>query len=299
MKQKICIIGAGEIGYAIGQILKNQTNEILFWDKDSSKVPAQKPLSRTVPSADFLFLCVPSWTVREVMAGVTPFLSKKAVVVSLAKGIEQTTNKSMDELLEEFVPCGRIVILGGAMLAKELQQGLGGVGAVGARSQKVCRKLTRLFGGTDLCIECISDTRGVALAGVLKNIYAVGLGIADGLGWGNNKKGWLVAQAVKEMALIIKALGGKKESAYSAAGLGDLIATGYSPYSRNRRVGEELVKTGTCCLESEGSRALPIFVSAARRQGLSLPLLAVLETIFVKNQDVKTSFEKLFKEGWR
>jgi glycerol-3-phosphate dehydrogenase (NAD(P)+) len=143
----------------------------------------------------------------------------------------------------------------------------------------------------------MSDMRGVALAGVLKNIYAIGLGIADGLQWGDNKKSRLVTQAIEEMAIIMQALGGKKESAFGGAGLGDLVATGYSPYSRNRRVGYELVKTRVCCLESEGSRALSVFASIARRQNLSLPFLAVLEVILIKNKDAKISFEKLFKEG--
>jgi glycerol-3-phosphate dehydrogenase (NAD(P)+) len=139
--------------------------------------------------------------------------------------------------------------------------------------------------------------RGVALAGIIKNIYAIGLGIAGGLMWGDNQKGWLTGVAIREMANIIKLLGGEKETAYSVAGLGDLIATGYSPYSRNREVGNELVKTGTCCLESEGSRSLPIIASLLGQEKNTLPFFTALEEILIKNQNAKTIFENFITEN--
>lgn len=296
MKQKICIIGAGRIGCAIGYVLKNLGNEVLFWDKDGLRVPAQIDLAEAVSSADFLFLCSPSWAMREVLTSAVPHLNNDTIIISLVKGIEQKTNKSMDELLQEFLPLNRIAILGGAMLAEEIQKGLGGVGVVGTKSKVICEKVKSLFNGSDIYLECTSDMRGVALDGVLKNIYAIGLGIADGLEWGSNKKSQLVTQAVNEMATIIQALEGEKESAYGGAGLGDLVASGYSPYSRNRQVGNEIVKTGACCLESEGLKSLPVIAKIAQERNLLLPLLFVLEAIVINGQDAKSSFEKLFKE---
>lgn len=296
-KQKICIIGAGKIGQTVGKILKNRGHKILFWDKDITKVPGQKPLDRIVISADFVFFCIPSWTVRETMARIARDLNKDAIVILLAKGIEEKTNKTMDALLGEFLSRERIVILGGAMLAEELENDLGGVGVAGTRSKKIYNQLAELFRGTDLIIEHSSDMRGVAFAGVFKNIYAIALGIADGLHWGNNKKGALAAKAVGEMAEIIKIFGGQKETAYSAAGLGDLLATGYSPYSRNRRVGDELVKAGKCCLESEGSRALPGIAALLRRKKYNLPLFTALEDILVRNKNAKSILENFIQES--
>lgn len=293
MKQKICIIGAGEIGRAIGQALKDRADEILFWDKDASRVPAQKSLAASVSSADFLFLCVPSWAMREAVTAAIPYLKKNAIIVSLAKGIEQKTNKSMDALLQDFIHRNRIAILGGPMLAEEIHKGLGGVGVVGAKNKSVCVQIASLFDKTGIHIECTPDMRGVALAGALKNIYAIGLGIADGLGWGNNQKSLLVVQAAKEMAIIIRALGGKKESAHGAAGIGDLIATGYSAYSRNRQIGNELVKTGTCYLKSEGSISLQILAPIIKRKKLFLPIFNALEAILVKNKCAKISFTQI------
>lgn len=298
-RQKISILGAGKIGRAIGTILEKRKCEIEFWDKDTSKVPASKPLAEVIASADILFLCVPSWAMREAVAGALAHLNSKSVIVALAKGIEQTTNKTMDEVLAEFLPRNRFAILGGPMLAKELQKGLNGVGVAGVKSKKICDKIKQLFDGTNLHITCVSDMHGVVLAGVLKNIYAIGLGIADGLSWGNNQKGYFVVAAIKEMAEIISALGGKKETAYSAAGLGDLIATGYSPCSRNRRVGEELVKTGKCCLEYEGPRSLPHITTLLRKRKLQPPfLLAALNNILIRGQDAKTVFENYIKESY-
>ena len=296
MKEKVCIIGAGKIGQTIGEIFKKQGYEIEFWDKDISKIPDQKPLAETLCSVDFLFLCVPSWAMRKVMSDVVSYLNKKAIVISLAKGIEQSTNKTIDEVLKEFLPRNRLAILGGPMLAKELKDGLGGVGVVGINDKKIGKKILQIFDETNIRIECLSDMHGVALTGVLKNIYAIGLGIADGLSYSGNNKGWLVTLALKEMAEIIQLLGGKKETAYSTAGLGDLIATGYSPYSRNREVGVELVKTGTCCLESEGSRSLSGIATRLGVKKTRFPLFVALENILIKNQDVKTTFQGLYKK---
>ncbi len=130
------------------------------------------------------------------------------------------------------------------------------------------------------------------MCGVLKNVYAVGLGIASGLKLGSNFNGWLIAQAVHEMELVLPHLGGHSETGQSLAGLGDLIATGFSTYSTNRTCGIQLVDTGVCNMDSEGMISIPFLLN--RLEGEELPpFLATMKKILVDKVHVKDAFAQL------
>ena len=298
MLQQLVIIGAGEIGKALEKVLRKQNLAISLWDKDPSKVRSQKPLKEIVPDADFLFLCIPSWALRNALNNLLPFLNKKTLIISLAKGIEENTKKTTDELLQELLPRGQnFALLFGPMLAEELTKGMVGIGVVASKNQKAFHQLAKIFTHTNLYLEYSKDIRGVALSGVLKNIYAIALGIADGLRWGGNAKGWLVARAINEMAKIAQMLGGKKETALGTAGLGDLIATGFSPYSRNRRIGYELVRNGRSHLQSEGFISLSPLGKRLYKNKEKFLLLKALEDIIIRNKKCKIIFENLRVHG--
>ncbi|MFA6339149.1 MAG: 2-dehydropantoate 2-reductase N-terminal domain-containing protein [Candidatus Paceibacterota bacterium] len=291
-KESVVIIGAGEIGSAIKKILEQKELELLIWDKDVNKIPDQKPLTEIIPNADFLFICTPSWTLQEVLLNIKPLLSNTTIVVSLAKGINEQSNHTTDELMKKFLPENQnFALLGGAMLAEELLAGLSGIGVIATKEIDTFKKLANLFSQTNLLVEYSEDIHGTALAGILKNIYAVALGIADGLNWSSNQKGWLVSKSVGEMLDIIKILGGKEETIYGIAGLGDLIATGYSSYSLNRQAGENLVKTNEV-MKSEGVVSLPPLFSMLDGKIEQLPLLTTLEKVITKNKDPKDAFEQ-------
>ncbi|MDI6821237.1 MAG: hypothetical protein QMD65_03665 [Patescibacteria group bacterium] len=313
--KKIVIIGAGEIGRAIEKVLQNKSGiHIDLWDKNPAKVPGQKPLAEIVPLADFLFLCVPSWAMREVLNSVLAIsngVNKKTIVISLAKGIEEKTLKTTDEILKELLPNNTAyALLIGPMLAEELMQEMAGIGVVASKDRKAFDKIKTLFIDTNLKLEYSADVRGVALAGALKNIYAIGLGIIDSFNLGGNFKGWFVQKAIKEMAEIIGILGGDKKTVFSPAGLGDLIATGFSPYSRNRQLGDELVSSHVKDLDvkmkSEGIVSLPSIIKllapyttccctgfAPHNKLSAFPILQALEEIIIQHKNAKEIFEKL------
>ncbi len=297
-KSSVVIIGAGEIGSAIGGLLKKKDVHVDLWDKNIDIVKYQKTLTEIIPSADFLFFCVPSPAMIEAVRTALPHLNKLTIVVSLSKGIEESSKDTMDKLLERILPDGQnFAILGGPMLAEELSKGMAGIGVVSVKEKDTFIKLAELFEDTNLFVEYSDDTYGVALASVLKNIYAIALGIADGLNWGDNQKGWLVTKSLQEMAKIAVTLGCKEEVIYGTAGLGDLIATGYSPHSRNRQVGEEIIKTGQY-LQSEGYRALPVIIDLLGEKRLGLRVLFALKQVFLEKQNAKTIFGQfLFRQS--
>ncbi len=333
--ERIIIVGAGEIGQAIGKILQNKQGTIIeFWDKKPTIVPGQKSLAKIISSIKapvantrFLFLCVPSWAMRTVAGSIGQWFDKRTIVVSLAKGIEEKTLKTMDRLLEELLPKDRLfALLTGPMLAEELSNGQTGVGLVSSSQKQTYSALIKLFENTNLRLEYSADVYGSALASVLKNIYATGLGIAEALNLGGNTKGWLVQKAVTEMTEIIKGLGGRRETALGPAGLGDLVATGFSPYSSNRQVGDILVnpvrkpalshqpdrhhfhgpekqlsngvKVSKTTLKSEGLVSLPCLLKLLSKAGVEEKInnfyfLKALQKIIIQRENPKIIFNEL------
>lgn len=293
MRQNILIIGAGEIGSSLKKILgKKPDLEIETRDKDPKKAKSQKPLAKTAPRADFLFICVPSWAVPEVAANLKKIIKRKTIIISLTKGLEKKTGKTSFEILKKFLPNNPIAVLSGPTLAEELQKGQMGIGIFACQNKKIFQQAKKLFQNTPLDLKFSSDERGVALSGILKNIYAVVLGLADGLGWGNNLKGWLVSNIVREALAVAKELKIPQETMLGEAGLGDFIATGFSLTSRNRRAGEEIVKKGKVAFPSEGVQSLDSFFKLLKRK--NFPVLNCLKRI-LKGGKAKIFLPSLLK----
>jgi len=289
--KKIAIIGYGELGKAIHHILRKDL-EAGVWDK---MIRNDSTLEQALEGSGVVFLCVPSWCVREAIAGIIKFIDKKTVVVCLAKGIENESLKTMDEILEDNLAKSQpMAILSGPMLASEIVSDKRSFAVVGAKKKICFEKIKEVCDSSQIFLEHSSDVRGVALAGVLKNIYAFGIGMADGLELGSNFKGALIKMAIKEMAEIEKFLGGKSETVLGFSGIADLIATAFSEHSRNRRTGEIFAKTGDCCLESEGSRSIEPIVKLLGKKSEKLAFLKNLNDAVSGKIGPKEVFERIF-----
>lgn len=292
----VSFIGAGEIGAALAKLVLRSGASVTQWDADRSKVPNQKSLEDVVSGADVLFLCVPSWILRVAVKPILPFLKRKTVCVFVSKGIEANTKFLIDGLAKNILPKGQpFALLSGPMLAEELVDGHGGAACVGTKSLTDYKKIEQIFSCEDLHLVHAPNVKSVAVAGVLKNVYAIALGIAFGLKWGDNRKGWLYTEALQEMILIAKTLKADPSYILSQAGLGDFIATGMSTYSSNHALGRELVESSSCKRKSEGCEALPSLVKMLGAKTLkSLPVLSALHHIIEKGENTKDTFETLF-----
>ncbi len=290
----IAIIGAGEIGRALAHVFKKNA-QIEFWDKDSSGLPDMKPLKEVVRHASVIFLCIPSWAIREVALQMKSFIDSSSVIVSLAKGIEQETFKTMDAVLGELFLEGQpVAVLGGPLLAEELLKDMPGVGIFASKDSHAFDLARPLFDGTHVRLEYVDDPRAVALVSVFKNVYAVALGIAEGLCWGWNAKGWLASRAMEEMRDIVVSVGSDSRIASGPAGAGDFLATAMSPDSRNRTTGIEIARTGRCEVPSEGCRSLPHVIALLGSKKVYCPILTALDQIINKHEEPKTIFQNLF-----
>ena len=153
--------------------------------------------------------------------------------------------------------------------------------------------LKGLFKGSNIRLEYFEDAKTVALCSVLKNIYAVALGVAEGLGWGWNGKGWLASKAVQEMLGISKAIGGDSEILLSSAGTGDFLATSMSPDSRNRQTGLEIARAGVCLKMSEGCRAISSIATLLDHKTDAFPVLNTLDRIINQHGNPTEEFQNM------
>jgi glycerol-3-phosphate dehydrogenase (NAD(P)+) len=299
MAQHVLIIGAGALGASLAKIIPKDHAEVDFWDIDESKCPGgRKPLETLVPAANYIFMCVPSWAMRPAVAQYAALITPLTVVVSLAKGLESPTAKTMYEVCVEVLPPNQpVALMGGAMLAHEIGTGLPGMAVIACTDDAIAANLMALMHGSVLQLSWAGDARSVAIAGVLKNVYAIMLGIGDGLGLGSNTRGWLFAQAVQEILEIGKLLHADASVLLSVAGIGDLVATGLSTQSKNHTAGVQLAQQGRTMLECEGIMSFPSVLQIVGQRP-SLRIMNALEAILVRNQNVRIVTQDLiYRKG--
>ena len=295
-KQKILIMGAGGLGQAVGEVLSRE-NEVSFWDVDPTKVPGgqARPLQELLPGAGFILLCVPSWAIPGAISGI-PAFDAATVVVAFSKGMDASSGQVTGELLPHLLPKGQpFAVVSGPMLAAEIAQGLRAAAVFASPDEAIAKRTAELFASPVFTAEISTDAPAVSLAGVLKNIYAISLGIADGLGLDGNAKGWLAARAANEMVAIAEVFGMDKNVILGTAGLADFIATAYSSYSRNREVGEEIVKNGKCALEGEGTASLPPLMARLGPRAAEFPLLGLIKQIAIDCGPAKPAMDAYFQ----
>lgn len=285
--EKVAIIGAGNFGSALAHILSVRSDiTINLWDSDPTKTQDNQTLEGALLDAGIVFLCVPSWSLRSAAQSIASHIADSAIIVSPTKGIEQESTQTSEEVLANvFGGDKNIALLHGPMLAAEMMEGLPSFATVTCADQDVFARLGALFAPTTLTIEYSVDVHGVALAGVLKNVYSIGLGMTEAMRLGSNFRGWYVRAAVREMASIISACGGRADTAYTSAGVGDLVATGLSPTSRNCKVGQEIVQSGECSTVSEGGESLPAMMELIQRSGVTAPIASSIADIVAGRAD--------------
>jgi glycerol-3-phosphate dehydrogenase (NAD(P)+) len=294
MAQQVLIIGAGALGQALGKLIPKDHAQVVFWDIDETKCPGgRQPLETVVPAANYIFMSVPSWAMRVAVSQFAALIQPTTVVVSMAKGLESPTAKTMFEVCVEVLPPNQpVAIMGGAMLAHEIGSGLPGMAMIASADDAIAANMLALLKGSALQIAWTSDAKSVAIAGVLKNVFAIVLGIGDGLGLGSNARGWLFAQAVKEMLEIGKLLQTDQQALLSVAGVGDLVATGLSPQSKNHTAGVQLAQQGRTSVECEGIMSFPSLIQLIGVRP-NLRLVSALEAILVRNQNVRITIQDL------
>jgi glycerol-3-phosphate dehydrogenase (NAD(P)+) len=247
-----------------------------------TRLQATSSLDEALADAKAVILAVPSQRVRQNMKAIAEYLDGSVLIISAAKGMEVGSNKRLSEVITEEIPhdfWSNICVLSGPNLSQEILQNLPAVAVVAAEDEAVARKAQRLLNTLSLCLYTNSDVIGVELGGALKNIIALGAGIADGLGYGDNAKAALVTRGLTEITALGVVLGANPLTFSGLTGLGDLIATCSSPLSRNHYVGVELTKgrpleeiTASMSGVAEGVKTTIVAHTLARQLDVEMPI---------------------------
>jgi len=296
MIETIAVIGVGRIGNAFSRVFKKKGYTVELWDKEEGKVRGQKSLFEVVSNADIIFLCVPSWALREVCGLIKSAVRSGVYIISTAKGIEKETLKTPDEIIDEFFVKKDFGMLGGPMLAEEIDLDHVGIGVIGSASENVYKTAHTVFHGTPVHVLYSKDVHGVAIGGILKNVYALAFGIADGLKWSGNAKGWFLVKSMNEIARLARTLGGRKKTILDIAGLGDLATCGFSEYSRNRQAGQDVLEDGKFDIQSEGVVSAPSVFTLAGRKVKKFEILFALKEIIDERKNPRVVFGNLLEK---
>jgi glycerol-3-phosphate dehydrogenase (NAD(P)+) len=247
-----------------------------------AELRATASLEAACSGADVVVMGVPSHGFRAVLGDAAPFIGRDAAVISLSKGVEQDTNLRMTEVIAEVLDghdAGSIGVMSGPNLAREVAAGQPTATVVAVRDAAVADRLQQLFMSPTFRVYTNPDVVGCEIAGALKNVLAIGAGMADGLEYGDNTKAALMTRGLAELARLGVALGGEPLTFAGLAGMGDLIATCSSPQSRNRHVGVELGRgrpldeiVAEMNMVAEGVKTTAAVLHLAAREKVEMPL---------------------------
>ncbi len=300
----VCVLGAGSWGTAIAILLARNGHDVVLWGRDDEGIASLGSIQEniqylpgfvlpenvhvavgeeTLPEADLWVIAVPSHAVRAVCSRI-PHDSPRIVIAS--KGLESATSMLLADVVKEAIPDSNIAAISGPNLALEIARGIP-TAAVAASNNFALAELVRdIFNCRTYRVYASEDLIGVELAGSLKNVLAIGAGMSDGLGFGDNTKGALLARGLGELTRLGEAMGANSETFLGVSGVGDLFATASSNLSRNYRVGR-LVGEGVSLNDAlhsigqvaEGVSTAEATLVLARKNGVAMPIFEAIDSV--------------------
>ena len=257
---KLTVLGPGCWGLTIAKLENNNFDEICVWGRKEDisdelryekkiekplkieldkKIDITDDLAYALKGADIILLVVSTSGIRPVCEQIKKIgIEKNQILVNLSKGIELPSLKRMSEVILEVLPDVNFAVLSGPTLAREIIEGKPTLATIASNDMEIASKAQKLLNVPSLFrLYTNSDMIGVELGGSLKNVIAIASGFASSMGLGDNLRGSLLTRGMAEMVRVGVALGAKAQTLYGLSGMGDLIATASSPYSRNYTVG--------------------------------------------------------------
>jgi glycerol-3-phosphate dehydrogenase (NAD(P)+) len=305
---KVVVLGAGQWGSTLAQVLCDAGNHVLIWGRNQSVVDeinekhtntyylennalpvglkATTDLKEAFDYSNIIILAVPAQTLRENLKIWKPYVQPGAIFVSSLKGIELSTMSRMTEIIQEVMESDNIAIITGPNLANELilRQPAGAVAA--APTLVLAEKVQQLFATPYYRVYTSVDVLGCELAGAIKSVIALAVGISIGLGFGENTQAMLITRGLNEVARLCAAHNADPLSAAGLAGMGDLVASCGSPLSRNRTFGEVLGRSGSMDVARqqvaktvEGVASSSAILEIAHRVGVEVPVIEAVADV--------------------
>jgi glycerol-3-phosphate dehydrogenase (NAD(P)+) len=259
---------------------------------------------------DLVFIACPSKGLPELLAKIGPSVrtSGARLAISLCKGLDLQTLRRPTELMAEAFGAVPVATFSGPSNADEVARGL--PTALVLAASKVdddLREIQAAVSGPTLRAYTSADLAGVEIGGTLKNVYALGAGLCDGLKLGDNARAALLTRSLQEMMRLGEAVGGRPDTFLGLGGVGDLMATAHGAWSRNRALGEQLARDPRGTLAAlasrreavEGHRAAEALSQLAVRRGIDAPILSCLHAILYKGLDPRAGVVALMGRDLR
>jgi glycerol-3-phosphate dehydrogenase (NAD(P)+) len=308
----------------MAQVLHDAGNDVLLWGRSDEVVDeinsshtnakyldghllpeglkASSDLAAAFKHSEIYVLAIPAQQLRTMLAEWKPLVSPGAVVVSTLKGIEISTQKRMSEIIEEMWGTPKVGVITGPNLADELvlRQPAGAVAA--AATQELADIIRELFRTPYYRTYTSTDLMGCELAGAIKSVIALSVGISIGMGFGENTQAMLITRGLNEVARLCAAHGSDPLTAAGLAGMGDLVASCGSPLSRNRTFGEVLGRSGSMeaariqvAKTVEGVASAGAVVEIAHRVGVEVPVIESVADIVNGSLTPEAALQRLME----
>ena len=307
---KVAVLGAGSWGTAFSIVLADGGNDVTIWARRQEvadainaerenadylhgiqlppTVNATHDVEKALHGADVVVLATPSQTLRTNLTEWAPFIDPDAVMVSLMKGVELSTLNRMSEVIHQVTGAGpdRIAVISGPNLAKEIARREPAASVVACENEAVAQMLQTRCHSPAFRPYTSVDVLGCELGGAYKNVVGLAVGMAVGLGFGDNTTASLITRGLAETARLAMKLGANPLTLMGLAGLGDLVATCSSPLSRNRSFGEKLGR-GLTTDEiyastrqvAEGAKSCSSLRALAERSGVDAPVAVLVDEV--------------------
>ncbi|MGL4210766.1 MAG: NAD(P)H-dependent glycerol-3-phosphate dehydrogenase, partial [Cetobacterium somerae] len=259
-------------------------------------------LDGLLANVKYVIFSVPSQVLRGVMARVSSQIEEGMILINTAKGIEVLSGETLSHVMKDEIK-GKyhknIVILSGPTHAEEVAQELPTT-IVAAGELENAKKVQELFNTENFRVYVSEDIAGVELGGAVKNCLAIGAGIADGLGYGDNAKAALITRGIAEMIRFGKVMGADERTFSGLTGIGDLVVTCASQHSRNRYVGERLGKgeeiediLNSMVMVAEGVPTVKAVYAKKLELGISMPIVEAIYEIIYEGANTKEKVKEL------
>jgi len=317
------ILGAGTWGTALGNMLENMGHHVAIWSPDDAEVEKliTKRIHKHLPdspintyiefstdlegvlfSKDYVIVATPSIYVRNTLETAKPYIKKDQVIISVSKGIEKDTMLTMSEVIHDVLGNNfKVAALSGPTHAEEVAKGLPTLIAACCEHEETAKKIRDDINNEVLRVYSNTDIKGAEVAGALKNIIALAAGMSEGMGFGDNAKAALITRGLAEMTRLGLAMGCRKETFYGLTGIGDIVVTATSHYSRNHNAGVLLGqgKSLNATLKKigmvvEGINALVAAKELSVKYNVELPIVNAVYSVVYEKISPKDAVIALF-----
>jgi glycerol-3-phosphate dehydrogenase (NAD(P)+) len=325
----LAIAGAGSWGTALAIVLSPRFERIRLWAHEPElaarmqstrennvflpgfelpvNIAPTDDLAASLDGATVVLGVMPSKFARAVYTRMLPFLDPRMRFVTATKGLEHDTLLRMSEVLREvaapkFQP--RVAALSGPTFARDVARGEPAAVVIASEDRELATTIQREFSGPTFRLYTNLDPVGVEIGAALKNIIAIGAGICQGMGLGNNSIAALITRGLAEITRLAVAMGGQPKTLAGLAGLGDLVLTCTGELSRNRGVGMELAKgrkltdiVSSMTMVAEGVETVPAAVDLARKFHVNMPITEQMDSILRGGRSPRDAVRELMERA--